>query len=175
MPTLEDTAERRPILLAEHRKRIALKRLTQVHDRADVVRRQDPVRGQVRKRGAVLPHHVLVGMQAIVMKEIDLPEPSEQSGQLLLAVADDQVPSVREVSRHEIVAGGLVGRDCRDRCCRGRRVRCPSAPEECMRSTRHSTRPSPQRSRASETARVGRSFRNRTAASRRACMGRESS
>ena len=30
------------------------------------------------------------------MEQIDLPEPSEQAGQLLLAVADDQVPSVRE-------------------------------------------------------------------------------
>src|SRR5215467_13616101 len=63
---------------------------------------------QIRERGAVLPHHVLVGMQAIVMEEVDAPELFEQWRQLSLAIADDQVPAVLELSRDEKIVRRFV-------------------------------------------------------------------
>jgi hypothetical protein len=67
------------MMVAERREGIATKDFAHAVSDSDVVGRQNATHCQVGERGLILPHHVLEGVQTIVVEQVDCGEPAEKS------------------------------------------------------------------------------------------------
>jgi hypothetical protein len=93
---------------AEGRKRILPKEAPQAVGDGHVVGGEHATCGQVGKNGLELPRHMLEGMQAVVMEEINEWESIDQSRKLATAVTDNQLPLGLQLAQHEEIMGWLV-------------------------------------------------------------------
>jgi hypothetical protein len=96
------------MMLAERREGISAKDLAHAVSHPHVMGRQDTVLGQMRHRGFILPRHVLEGVQAVVVEEVDRREAVEKCGELTATVAHDQGPVSAKLVGDEEVVGRLV-------------------------------------------------------------------
>ena len=62
----------------------------------------------MRRHRPEFPHHVLEGMEAVVVKHVDTAEPGEQLRELLRGVACGVLPAGHQVGPHEEVMRGLT-------------------------------------------------------------------
>lgn len=65
---------------AERRERVLAEDAGQTVGHEDIVRGEHPTAREVKGSRAVLPRHVVEGMQAVVVEHVDAPQPGEQPG-----------------------------------------------------------------------------------------------
>jgi hypothetical protein len=94
--------------LTKGRKRVLLKQLTKAVGDSDVMGGKHASLPEIRKHRLEFPGHMVEGVEAIVMEEINGLESRQQSWELLPAVSYDQIPARLHCRRHEEIVRGFA-------------------------------------------------------------------